>query len=383
MAKDHSLQETILRKMIIECEKRNGINLTHGIIDTEPPLVLLDAAQKAIRDGKNIYTSLYGDQYLRNAISHKLKKYNHVDYSPVDEIIVTAGASGAFFCTILGLLNSGDEILVFEPFYPYHVNVLLSLGIKPVFIELNPPDWSFEQKEIIKQINKNTKAILVNTPSNPTGKVFNREELKAIAKIADLYNLLVITDEVYEYFVYDSINHISPASIPGLKERTVTISSFSKTFSITGWRIGYIACNKILARKLAYINEQIYLCASAPLQVGVATAIYSLTNQYYENLKGRCSRNLALISNSLKIANLEPLIPQGSFYILANLSRLPGQNDFDKAIYLLESASVGSVPCSAFLSKERNVLSNYSRFSFGVNEEKIVLACRQLENNVQ
>jgi len=373
------LQETFLRRLSIECDQRKGINLAQGIINTSPPQIILSAARKAVKTGQNTYTTLLGNENLRQAISRKLLEYNNLSYNPKNEIVITVGAAGAFYCVCLGLLNPGDEILVFEPFYPYHIDVLISLGIKPSYIKLIPPEWNFDPNELRKKINKNTKAILINSPSNPSGKVFNLKELISIAEIADVFDLTIITDEVYEYFTYGENKHISPASVHGLESRTITISSFSKTFAITGWRIGYIACKPEIAQAMAYINERIFICAPSVLQSGVADGIFSLSNNYYAQLKESFQSKLNKLTHSLQMANLYPIVPDGTFYILADIGRMPGGSGFEKAMNLLEKTSVACAPCSAFILPGSNSLKNYARFSFGVSDEKLEEACKRIE----
>lgn len=375
------MQETLLRKIAVACGKSNGINLAQGVIDTSSPSVLLDAASTAISKGQNSYTSLFGDEELRKAISSTTAKQQNLHYDPWNEIVITVGAAGGFYCACLGLLNSGDEILVFEPYYPYHIDVLKTLGIVPKYVSLNPANWDFDPHQLKELISHKTRAILINTPSNPSGKVFGSTELSIIAEVANEFDLVVITDEVYEHFVYEANIHVTPASLPGLRDRTILISSFSKTYAITGWRIGYVACNSEWAKRIAYINERIFVCAPSPLQLAVAVGLRSLPSGFYEQLAKDYQGKRDRLAASLNRAGLVPIIPQGTFYILANIKRLPGQGSLEKALYLLSKTSIGCAPGSAFVPENNEeIANNYARFSFGVNEEKLQLACHLLED---
>ncbi len=229
--------------MSVECDRVGGINLAQGICDTELPGVVARGAVDAIHDGFNIYTRLDGIKVLREAIAAKLQSYNHLTVDPESEILVTSGATGALYASLLALLNPGDEVIVFEPYYGYHVSTLLSLRMKPLIVPLAQPDWQLDLDALRGAITRNTRAIIINTPSNPCGKVFGRTELEYIAALSIEHDLFVFTDEIYEYFLFDGAQHVSLATFPGMGDRTITISGLSKTFSITGWRIGYLAAS--------------------------------------------------------------------------------------------------------------------------------------------
>src|SRR5438105_5241873 len=207
--------------MSVECEKAGGVNLAQGICDTEVPLPVRRGAEAAIEGGFNSYTRLDGIANLRRAIARKMRDYNKVEADPEHEVVVTAGSTGGFYCACLSLLNPADEVIVFEPFYGYHVNTLEAVHAIPAYVTLHAPDWSFTQEDLEHTITPRTRAIVVNSPANPSGKVFNREEMSWIADCAIRHNLTLFTDEIYEYFLYDGREHISPASLPGMAERTV------------------------------------------------------------------------------------------------------------------------------------------------------------------
>src|SRR5271169_3958077 len=234
---DHIVQSEI-RVMSIECEKVNGINLAQGVCDTELPAPVAEGAKRAIERGMNSYTRYDGITELRGAIARKLRDYNGISADPDTQITVSAGSTGAFYAACLALLNPDDEVILFEPYYGYHVNTLLAVDAIPAYVTMQAPDWTFTAADLEKAVTPRTKAIMVNTPANPSGKVFSRTELEWIAEFAVRHDLFVFTDEIYEYFLYDGRRHVSPGSLPGMEERTITISGFSKTYSITGWRVG-------------------------------------------------------------------------------------------------------------------------------------------------
>ena len=212
----------------MDCEMAGGVNLAQGVCDTEVPAVVREAAAAAIEAGSNQYTRLDGISGLRQAIAKKLSDYNRLEVDPQTELLVTSGATGGFFAACLAMLNAGDEVIIFEPFYGYHAHTLTAMNVKPVFVRLDAPDWKFTPEAVEKVITSRTKAVVVNSPANPSGKVFSRQELEWLAEIATRHDLLIITDEIYEYFLYDGNEHTSIATLPGMAERTITISGFSK-----------------------------------------------------------------------------------------------------------------------------------------------------------
>jgi aminotransferase len=242
---------------------------------------------------------------------------------------------------------------------------------------MQPSDWTFSQKDLENAVTPQTKGIVVNTPANPSGKVFTRKELQWIADTANRHDLFVFTDEIYEYFLYDGRQHISPGSLPGMAERTITISGFSKTFSITGWRIGYSVSQADWAQMIGYLNDLIYVCAPAPLQVGVARGILELKPEYYHELCGLYAKKRDKICNSLLKAGLTPCIPQGSYYVLADVSHLPGKTSKEKAMLILSKTGVAGVPDDAFFHQRGG--SQFVRFCFAKEDKDLDEACRRLE----
>ena len=366
-----------IRAMFIECEKVKGINLSQGVCDTEVPLSVRIGAQKAIEDGINSYTRYDGLEELRKAIAKKMSDYNKIIADPNTEIIVSGGSTGAFYCASLALLNPGDEVILFEPYYGYHLNTILAAEAVPAYVRLRPPEWNFSQEELEKAITPRTKGIMVNTPANPSGKIFTLTELQWIADAVNRHDLFIFTDEIYEYFIYDGHKHISPGSLPGMAERTITISGFSKTFSITGWRVGYSVSKARWAQMIGYLNDLIYVCAPAPLQMGVARGILELKPEYYQEVCALYAKKRDKICNALLDAGLNPCLPQGSYYVLADVSHLPGKTSKEKAMLILSKTGVASVPDEAFFHETGS--SQFVRFCFAKEDKDLDEACKRLK----
>jgi aminotransferase len=363
--------------MTLECARIGGINLAQGVCDTELPLPVGQGAKEAIDAGINSYTRYDGLKEIRYAIAKKMLEYNGIKTDPESEIIVSAGSTGAFYCACLALLNPGDEVILFEPYYGYHINTILAAEAVPTYVGLNAPDWTFSPEGLERVVTPRTRGIMVNTPANPSGKVFTRTELEWIAEFANRHDLFVFTDEIYEYFLYDGRRHISPGSLPGMAERTITISGYSKTFSITGWRIGYTVSHAKWAQMIGYLNDLIYVCAPAPLQMGVAKGILELTPEYYKDLCDLFSKKRDNICSMLTKVGLTPSIPQGAYYVLADVSHLPGRTSKEKAMFILEKTGVASVPDEAFFHKPGR--SQFVRFCFAKEDNELNEACSRLE----
>jgi len=366
-----------IRTMSIECDKVNGVNLSQGVCDLALPAQLVSGASEAIKRGINSYTRYDGLVELRDAIANKTLTYNKIDADPERNITVSSGSTGAFYSACLALLDPGDEVILFEPYYGYHVNTLLSVEAVIKYVKMTPPDWSFKIDDLEKAITPKTKAIMINTPVNPCGKVFSRDELRSLAEFCNRHDLIVFTDEIYEYIVYDGREHISPGSLPEISDRTITISGYSKTFSITGWRIGYCVCkNEEISQAIGFINDLVYVCAPAPLQAGVAYAINSLDRSFYSNLVKTYHGKRDMICGALNRAGLEPHVPQGAYYVLADVSRLPGSTSKERSLYLLHKTGVASVPGNAFYHGSDG--DNFVRFCFAKGDSVLEDACERL-----
>jgi len=362
--------------MSIECDRINGINLSQGVCDLEVPAEVRQGAQKAIDAGINTYSRYDGLAELREAIAYKQNLFTGIEVNPETEIIVSAGTTGAFYCACLALLDPGDEVILFEPYYGYHVSTLVATQAAPVYVRLEPPGWTFSDQDLEDVISAKTRGIMINTPANPSGKVFSREELERLAAFAAKHDLFVFTDEIYEHFVYDGKGHIPPAALPGMKERTITISGLSKTFSITGWRIGYSISEAKWAQTIGYFNDLVYVCAPAPLQMGVAKGLLNLGVDYYENLAKEYVNKRDRICAALSQARLTPYKPQGAYYILADISRIPGEGSKEKAMNLLRQSGVACVPGEAFYHDDSG--ENLARFCFAKEDAVLAEACRRI-----
>ena len=372
-----AILQSEIRNMSIECDRVGGINLSQGVCDTPVPIEVQQGAFQGIQEGFNIYTRYDGLDELRQAIALKMRTYNGLSVDPASEIIVSAGATGALYCACLALLDPGDEVILFEPYYGYHVNTLLSVGASATSVPMQPPDWTFSVDDLERAVTPRTRGILVNTPGNPSGKVFTREELQKVGDFASRHDLFVFTDEIYEYFLYDNREHVTPATIPGLAERTISISGFSKTFSITGWRVGYAIASARWAETIGYYNDLVYVCAPAPLQIGVARGLTRLGRPYYEGLRAEYVAKRDQICAALQHVGLTPYVPQGAYYVLADVSRLPGRNSKERAMYLLEKTGVASVPGDAFFREGRG--AGLVRFCYAKSDRDLDEACSRLE----
>ena len=371
-----ALVQSEIRNMSVECDRIGGVNLSQGICDLELPQPVLNGAYEAMIQGVNHYTRFDGLAVLRRAIAQKMLSYNNLKANPERNVVVSSGATGAFYSACLALLNPGDEVILFEPFYGYHVNTLLAADAVPVFVTLAPPDWQFDIQEIEKSITNKTKGILINTPANPSGKVFSFDELEKIADLVSKYNLFLFTDEIYEYFLYDGHIHISPGTFGNVTDQTITISGYSKTFSITGWRVGYAVCHEKWAKMIGYISDLVYVCAPAPLQVGVAKGILTLSSDYYSSLCNQYLIKRDLLCNALSKLGITPFIPHGAYYVLADVSAIPGGTSKDKAMYILEKIGVATVPGSAFYVSGQG--ENLVRFCFAKSTDILEEACSRL-----
>jgi len=371
-----AIVQSEIRNMTIECDRVGGINLSQGICDLELPLPVKLGAHEAIDRGENHYTRYDGVAALREAIARKMLAYNKIAADPETEIVVSGGSTGALYCACLALLNPGDEVIVLEPYYGYHVNTLLAANAVPVYATLQPPDWAFDIRELDKAVTPRTVGILINTPANPSGKVFSRSELERLAEFVLRHDLFVFTDEIYEYILYDGREHVSPGSLEAIADRTITISGYSKTYSITGWRIGYAVCRAEWAHMIGYVSDLVYVCPPAPLQMGVARGIDELPAEYYESLSRRYALKREMLCSTLARVGITPHVPQGAYYVLADVSSVPGTTSKEKAMFLLEEAGVATVPGSAFYASGGG--ENLVRFCFAKPDDVIAQACERL-----
>ncbi|MGB6973691.1 MAG: aminotransferase class I/II-fold pyridoxal phosphate-dependent enzyme [Terracidiphilus sp.] len=365
-----------IRAMTTECDRIGGINLAQGVCDTPVPAPVEAEALAAIKAGHNIYTRLDGITRLRQAIADKQRRDYGLEYDPESEVLVASGATGGLHAAVMALLNPQDEVLLFEPFYGYHVSTLNSMRVKPVFVPLAAPDWALDTDALRAAVTPRTRAILLNTPANPSGKVFTRAELEAVADVACEHDLFLLTDEIYEYFVYDGAEHIAPATLDGMRERTVVISGFSKTFSVTGWRLGYLTADAKWMGAMAYFHDLTYVCAPSALQHGAAAGLEQLRPEFYAKLAADHQSKRERMVAALRDAGMEPSVPPGAYYVLAGTGPLPGKTAAEKARHLLAATGVASVAGSAFFRPGGG--DNLLRFCFAKKDDELDEACERL-----
>jgi aminotransferase len=365
-----------IRSMTVECDAVGGVNLAQGVCDTPLPAVVEEAAIQAIRDGYNIYTRLDGVAVLRQAIAEKFERHNGLIADPEKEIVVTSGATGAMSSACLALFDPGDQVILFEPFYGYHLSTLQSIRAVPVAVPLTPATWEVDFDRLRAAITPRTRGLVINSPGNPCGKVFNRAELEEIAALAIEHDLFVLTDEIYEYFIYEGQSHISPATIPGMAERTITISGFSKTFSMTGWRMGYLAASSRWIPAIGYFHDLQYVCAPSPFQYAAAAGLRALPDSFYHGLATEYQAKRDQLCDALAAAGMTPAVPAGAYYVLADASRIEGDLARVKARNLLRATGVGAVAGSAFYGGGRG--ENVLRYCFAKQAAELDRACTAL-----
>jgi aminotransferase len=370
------VMQSEIRAMTTECDRIGGINLAQGVCDTPVPTVVEAEAHAAIRAGHNIYTRLDGIARLRQAIAAKQQRDYALTYDAETEVLVASGATGGLHAAAMALLNPGDEVLLFEPFYGYHVATLRSMRVKPVAVPLAEPDWVLDTDALDAAITPKTRAIILNTPANPSGKVFSRAEIEAVAAVCREHDLFLFTDEIYEYFVYDGTEHICPATLEGMRERTIVMSGFSKTFSVTGWRLGYAVADAKWMGAMAYFHDLTYVCAPSAFQHGAAAGLEQLPPEFYTQLAQDHQSKRERMLAALRDAGLEPSVPAGAYYVLAKATRLPGATAALKARHLLAATGVASVGGSAFFRPGRG--EDLLRFCFAKKDEDLDEACARL-----
>ena len=371
-----NLVQSDIRRMSRECERRGGINLGQGICDQPVPDRIKDAAAAALREDRSSYSKFEGIDPLRAAIARKMAAYNGIHCDPDREVVVTVGSTGGFAAAALAFLEPGDEVILFSPFYGYHLNILRLCQASVRFVATRPPDWRFDPAELEAAFTSRTRAVVVNTPSNPAGKVFSRDELERIAALCQEHGTLAITDEIYEYILYDGHRHLSLGSLPGMEDRTITLSGFSKTYNMTGWRLGYAVGAAPLLEKIGLLNDLLYICAPTPLQHALVAA-FDLPPDYYDRMREDYARKRRMTEEACVAAGLRPLPPQGAYYLLVDLGAWNVADDREAAARRLEQAGVASVPGGSFYPEPAEG-RRQSRLCFAKSDADLEEACRRI-----
>lgn len=373
-----SLTQSYIRRMTRECDRVGGINLGQGVCDLPTPRSILEGASEVIlADKMSTYGKFEGIDPLREEIAKKARDFNNMPNVNADtNVVVTVGATGALTCVIQALFDPGDEFIIFEPYYGYHLNTMKVGGVVPKFVSLEPPNWHFTREMLEAQVTDKTRAIIFSTPTNPSGKVYTRDELQVIADFCNDHDLLAITDEIYEYIVSDGSEHISLASLPNMWDRTLTIGGFSKTFSITGWRLGYVIAPEVFASPIGLVNDLFYVCAPTPLQYGVAMGMAQIPKEYYVEMSADYQKKRDVFCAALQEAGLTPYVPDGAYYVLADITRLGFDDDKEAAMHILETVGIASVPGSSFFASE--IGKSVTRFCYAKDWDLLNQACERI-----
>ena len=371
--------ESVIREMTRLNNLHGGVNLAQGFPDFPAPAELIAAAEKALRDGFNQYAITWGSPNLRDAIAAKFAAYNGVEVDPTAHVTVTCGATEAMIATLLAVVNPGDEVVIFEPFYEnYGPDARLS-GAVPRYVplHLDDPDFAFDPDALRQAFGPKTRAVVINTPHNPTGKVFSPDELALIAELCQRHDALAITDEVYEHLLYDGRRHLSIASLPGMAERTVTINSLSKTYSVTGWRVGWaVIKDAAITTAIRKAHDFLTVGAAAPLQEAGAVAL-RFPPHYYEHLAVMYRAKRDMLLAILRGAGFRCFVPYGAYYIMTGIEAFGFDNDAAFCRMLVKDVGVAAVPGSSFYS-DPAAGRRYVRFAYPKKDETLAEAARRL-----
>jgi aminotransferase len=383
--------ESVIREMTRQAMQHGAVNLAQGFPDFPAPAEIKRAAQEAIAADVNQYAITWGAKSLRDAIARQMQEWQGIEVDPEKEIVVCCGSTEAMIATLMAVCNKGDEVVVFEPFYEnYGPDAILS-GATPRFVSLRPPqashdgragDWTFDEQELREAFqhrtaHHHTKAIILNTPNNPTGKVFKRKELELIRDLCVEYNVLAITDEIYEHILYDGSEHISIARLDGMRERTITINGLSKSYSVTGWRVGWAVAPAAITNAIRKVHDFLTVGAPAPLQEAGATAL-GLPASYYRELADRYRTRRDHLIPALEKAGFRCYRPRGAYYVMTDISAFGFANDLEFAAHLVKEVGIACVPGSSFYKHPKDG-SQQVRFAFCKKPETLDEAARRLE----
>ncbi len=368
-------KESVIREMTRLALQHGAVNLAQGFPDFAAPAEVKAAAQRAIAEDINQYSITWGAKSFRDAICDYYRRFYALQLDPERELTVCCGSTEGMIASLLALLNPGDEVVVFEPFYEnYWPDSQLS-GAICRYVKLRPPDWTFSPEELRAAFTKRTRAVIVNSPNNPTGRVFSRQELTLLAALCEEYDCLLITDEIYEHIVFDGERHIPPITLPRMRDRCVLVNSLSKTFSVTGWRVGWVIAPPELTASIRKVHDFLTVGAAAPLQQAGVTAL-NLPDSYYNKLARNYQTKRDLLLGILEKAGFQCYLPKGAYYILCDISAFDFVDDVKFCRYLIEKIGVAAVPGSSFLSDPADG-ANLIRFNFAKKSETIEAAAER------
>lgn len=368
--------DSVIRRMTRISNLYGAVNLSQGFPDFEPPREILDRLAQVTREDFHQYSITWGAQNFREALAAKIQHFSGVQVDPNSELVVTCGSTEAMMAAMMSVTNPGDKVIVFSPFYEnYGADTILS-GAEPIYVPLIPPEFNFDPAVLEDAFRQKPKAIIVCNPSNPCGKVFTRKELEFIGQLAVKYDTFVITDEVYEHILYKPNVHTYMASLPGMKDRTITCNSLSKTYSITGWRLGYVHANAQVAERVKKVHDFLTVGAAAPLQEAAVTGL-KFGDEYYRELQEKYTKKRELFLRGLDEIGLKHTVPQGAYYILIDISEFGYKSDTEFAEVLARDVGVGAVPGSSFFKEEEN---RYVRLHFAKKDETLNEALNRLSD---
>ena len=369
--------ESVIREMTRVCLKHQGVNLAQGFPDFPAPAEIKEAAIRAIQGNFNQYAITWGAPVLRQAIAEKFAWYNGVAVDPETEITVCCGSTESMIASLMAIVNPGEEVIVFEPFYENYGPDTILCGSRPVFVTLHEPDWHFDEHELTRAFNNQTKAIVINTPNNPTGKVFSREELQFIADLCLKWGVVAVTDEIYEHILFDGAEHTSLASLQGMRDQTITINSISKTYSLTGWRVGWAIAPPQLTASIRKVHDFLTVGAPHPLQEAAAVAL-RMDRSYYNTLAREYQERRDYFAGVLQDVGFRVYSPRGAYYIMTDVGHLGISDDTAFALDLVERGGVATVPGSSFYSRPSSGATKV-RFCFPKKMDTLKKAAEKLK----
>ena len=368
--------DSVIRRMTRIANEYDAINLSQGFPDFDPPKEILNRLEQVAHEDYNQYAITWGAQNFRDALAKKQSKYMNLDLDSSKNIVVTCGSTEAMMAAMMSVCDPNDKVIVFSPFYENYGADSILCGANPIYVPLHPPVFNFDKEELENAFKQNPKALILCNPSNPCGKVFSKEELEYIACLAVKYNTYVITDEVYEHIVYAPYKHTYFASLPGMFERTISCSSLSKTYSITGWRLGYCIAPENIIEQIKKVHDFLTVGAAAPLQEAAVVGL-EFSDAYYDELQKLYTHKKDLFLNGLKELNIPHTEPQGAYYVMVDISEFGYDSDLDFCVDLIKNVGVAAVPGSSFFKEEEN---RYIRFHFAKKDETLLAALNRLKD---